>query len=109
LVKDPAALDDVLIAALMSPEYRARKNIPDPAPELARRKTAALKRKAQASCEKSFSRQGFCACAMKGLDATGMADANWESLGASFHGAGALGAQRADLMTAVRICYRSPG
>jgi hypothetical protein len=107
--REPAPLDEPIFAMLASPEFRARNNIPDPTAELARRKSAALKKSAQASCEKSFDRPGFCACAMKGLDAAGIGDANWQTLGRSFHSIGTLGAQRADLMNAVRGCYRPPG
>jgi hypothetical protein len=90
----------------MSPEYRQQNNIPDPAVELAKRKTAELKRSAEKSCSQSFERPGFCKCTIGKLDNGGITDADWTALSGNFRTVAVLGKDRGEVMAAVRSCYQ---
>jgi hypothetical protein len=88
----------------MSPAYRRQHNIPDPAVELARRKSEALKKTALQSCQSSFDRPGFCDCAVRNLDGLKLADEQWNAL-SNFRSVAALGKDSKDVVRAVRSCF----
>ena len=102
---EPATFDDVKFWALMSPAYRRQNNIPDPAVELARRKTEALKKTALQTCQSSFDRPAFCDCAIRNLGSAGLNDDQWSTLGKNFRSIAVLAKDRTDLHAAARSCY----
>jgi hypothetical protein len=102
---DAAPYDELRFWALMSPEYRQQNNIPDPAVEMAKRKTAELKRGAEKSCSQNFERAGFCKCAIGKLEVASVSDADWAALSGNFRMVAALGKDRDSIMGAVRSCY----
>jgi len=102
---DAAPFDELRFWALMSPEYRQQNNIPDPAVEMAKRKTAELKRGAEKSCSQNFERAGFCKCAIGKLETASVSDADWTALSGNFRTVAALGKDRDAIMGAVRSCY----
>lgn len=102
---EPASYDELRFWGLMSPEYRQQNNIPDPAAELAKRKTAELKKGAEKNCAQKFERSGFCSCAIGKLEAVSMTDADWTALSGNFRMVAALGKDRDSILGAVRSCY----
>jgi hypothetical protein len=102
--REPAAFDDVKFWALMSPAYRRLHNIPDPAVELARRRTEALTTAALQNCRTNFDRPAFCDCAVRNLDGLKLDDRQWSVL-ADFRAVAALSKERSEVVRAVRSCF----
>ena len=103
--KKPDKYDDLEFAALMSPAFRRSLNIPDPGPEMVRRKTDRLKKNALQSCQKEFGKVPFCDCAIGKLATSRMNANEWQSITGNFRAVVTLGTQRPAVMSAIRACY----
>jgi hypothetical protein len=102
---EPSPPDHLRFYALMSPDFRTKNNIPDPAVEMARRKIAGLQKGARQSCSQSFDSKKFCSCVIDKLADAKLTEADWSAMSNDFHKVTDVGRPQAIAIDAVRACY----
>jgi hypothetical protein len=98
--------DALLFASYMSRGYRESIGIPDPEPQLRRRRIDGFAQQADKLCNGRFEPRAFCACLLTGLRKSDLAEDEWKTLAADFGAVPVVAAKRPDVAAMARVCVR---
>ena len=103
---NPMPADALVFASYMNPAYREKLGIPDPGPQLRRRRIDAFAQQADKLCNGRYEPRGFCTCLMTGLRKTDIAEDDWRALAGDFGAMTAVASRRPEVASMARTCVR---